>query len=70
MAACRSLMSLQPESGPYALCLLKYKTECIRMAQIAISRTEHCTSDQTIALALVLAAEEVSLYYLYQSHKL
>jgi hypothetical protein len=52
-------MSFQSQKKPYALWLLKYKNECIQIVRAALSRPDSCITDQTIALALVLAAEEV-----------
>lgn len=60
MTACRSLVSFQTQNEFHATLLLRYKNECVQMVRAAISNTE--ISDQTIALALVLAAEEVRLF--------
>lgn len=61
MAACRSLLTLHPENETYKVSLLKYKSECIEILRAALSNPDHCISDHTIALALVLSTEEVSL---------
>jgi hypothetical protein len=60
MAACRSLLTLHPENETYKVSLLKYKSECIEILRGALSDPDHCISDYTIALALVLSTEEVS----------
>ncbi|PTB49613.1 hypothetical protein M431DRAFT_97359 [Trichoderma harzianum CBS 226.95] len=57
MTACRSLVSFQTQNEFHATLLLRYKNECVKMIRAAISNTE--IGDQTIALALVLAAEEL-----------
>ncbi|QYT03697.1 hypothetical protein H0G86_010643 [Trichoderma simmonsii] len=57
MTACRSLVSFQTQNEFHATLLLRYKNECVQMIRAAISNTE--ISDQTIVLALVLAAEEL-----------
>lgn len=61
MAACRSLLTLYPENETYKVSLLKYKSECIEILRTALSDPEQCISDHTIALALVLSTEEVSI---------
>lgn len=61
MAACRSLLTLYPENETYKVSLLKYKSECIEILRTALSDPDQCISDHTIALALVLSTEEVSL---------
>lgn len=58
MAACRSLLTLHPENETYKVSLLKYKSECIEILRAALSDPDHCISDHTIALALVLSTEE------------
>jgi hypothetical protein len=61
MAACRSLLTLHPDNETYKVSLLKYKSECIEILRGALSNPDHCISDHTIALALVLSTEEVSV---------
>lgn len=61
MSASRSLTTLYPESGQFRFLALKYKNECIQIASAALRDNERCTDDFTIALALMLATEEVSL---------
>ncbi|KAL7907057.1 hypothetical protein GGI35DRAFT_457577 [Trichoderma velutinum] len=56
MTACRSVISFQAQNEYHATLRLKYKNESIRIVRAALSSTK--ISDQTIALALVLAAEE------------
>lgn len=61
MAACRSLLALHPKNEAYKVSLLKYKSECIEILRTALSDPDQGISDHTIALALVLSTEEVSL---------
>ncbi|KAM0263905.1 hypothetical protein ACHAQJ_000940 [Trichoderma viride] len=58
MAACRSLLVLNPEYETYRVSLLKYKSECIEILRAALSDPGRSVSDYTIALALVLSTEE------------
>lgn len=61
MAACRSLLTLYPENETYKVSLLKYKSQCIEILRSALSDPDQRISDHTIALALVLSTEEVSI---------
>ncbi|KAH8804380.1 hypothetical protein F5884DRAFT_406185 [Xylogone sp. PMI_703] len=58
MTACRSLVALFPHITYYRVKLLKYKSECINIARAALSLEDRPCNDYTIAIALVLAAEE------------
>ncbi|KAL6693334.1 hypothetical protein J3F84DRAFT_380576 [Trichoderma pleuroticola] len=58
-SACRSLISFQAQNDLHATLLLKYKNECAQMIRTALSSIE--ISDHTIALALVLATEELMI---------
>ncbi|KAL7934755.1 hypothetical protein V8C35DRAFT_301764 [Trichoderma chlorosporum] len=59
MAACRSLLALNPGDDSYRVLLLKYKSECIKILRAALSVSDgRDISDQSIALALVLTTEE------------
>lgn len=60
MTACRSLSALQPEDETYSRLLFRYKVQCIKKAREALQEERARPSDQTIAVALKLAAEEVS----------
>lgn len=61
MAACHSLYELYPQTATFHILYLRYKWECIQAIQKALSR-QVFASDSTIALAVVLGAEEVRLY--------
>lgn len=58
IASFNSSAAPETDDGPYGLLLIKYKIACLRTARAAIANEDK--SDATIALALVLAAEEVS----------
>ncbi|KAK5989209.1 hypothetical protein PT974_10711 [Cladobotryum mycophilum] len=62
MTACRSLITLYPDNQAYKIALLKYKNECIQTARAALTQNDGMPSDHIIALALVLACEEVILF--------
>lgn len=60
MTACRSLVSLQPQNAEYSMALLRYKCQCIRITRDMLATEIDTFTDLIIALALVLANEEVS----------
>ena len=64
LAACRSLAMHNPNDALYATLRLKYKSESIKAARLALSDKERSTCDFTIALVLLLASEEVRMLYL------
>jgi hypothetical protein len=60
MTACRSLSALNPHDETFQRLLLRYKVGCISKAREALLQEGGRPSDETIAVALWLAAEEVS----------
>lgn len=62
MSASRSLATLYPNDRKFRFLALKYKNECITTARYALQDKDRCIDDYTIALALMLATEEVSTF--------
>lgn len=59
-ASCHNLILLNPDNTLYPRLLLKYKADAIHELRKALSQKEERASDTTIALAFMLAVEEVS----------
>lgn len=59
MVATRSLLFLEPQNQIYRMAFLKYYAECLSAGRTFVSNSASSCSDTTIALIMVLAAEQV-----------